>query len=140
MIDVLIVDDSKADRVIIERAFKRAGSKLRISFCTSGKDALDFLANKPPYESANRPSACILDFKMPGMSGLDLLGVIKQDPKLRTMPVIMLSGSNNKEDVRACYEAGANGYIQKPQSISAFNKLSTSLSVWLGELMQYPDF
>jgi two-component system, response regulator len=106
---ILIVEDSVDDFDAAKRAFAKANLRNPISHAASGEAALAFLRT-----SARRPGIILLDLNMPGLDGRKTLKVIKESPELRTIPVVILTTSNDERDVAACYEMGANTYIQKP--------------------------
>lgn len=110
---ILIVEDSEEDYEATVRAFQRASLYNPVHWCKSGEDALDFLrANKE-----QPPGLILLDLNMAGMDGHRTLTAIKQDDKFKSIPVIILTTSGNDRDVKSCYEAGANTYVQKPVTL-----------------------
>jgi CheY-like chemotaxis protein len=124
---ILIVDDSGADRTSLRLAFERSGMPLKLSFAESGRSALALLMPKS-VSSRLRPDLILLDVKMPGMSGLDLLHAIKADPALMTIPVFMLSGSDDKSDVLQAYSSSASGFIVKPSEVSGLNECANVIA------------
>lgn len=92
-------------------------------YASSGPSALDFLKQRPPFESVPRPDLILLDLNMPGMSGSEVLHQVKSDPALRSIPVIMVSGSLASNDVQTCYKEHANAYISKPPDMESTLKL-----------------
>lgn len=120
--NMLIVEDSDEDYYIIERAFKKAGITNNMHRCVDGQDALDYCYHREKYASkiAPKPNIILLDLNLPKISGLDVLRTVKNDPVLRSIPVIILTTSVYEKDIKACYHHGANSYIQKPME---FNKL-----------------
>jgi CheY-like chemotaxis protein len=107
---ILIVEDSEEDYEATIRAFQRASLYNPVHWCRSGEDALAFLKD----ETEEKPGLILLDLNMAGMDGRRVLVEIKKDDKLHRIPVIILTTSGNERDVEACYEAGANTYVQKP--------------------------
>jgi CheY-like chemotaxis protein len=135
---ILIVDDSAADRTSMRIAFERTGLPLKLSFADSGRLALDLLmprSDKPPL----RPDLMLLDVKMPSMSGLDLLQMLKADPKLMTIPVFMLSGSDEKSDVLQAYSSCANGFIVKPTEASGLNEIAVVIGRLASCVLSYAE-
>jgi CheY-like chemotaxis protein len=94
-VELLVVDDSPADRASIKIAFAQSGYPINVQFAASGALALDHLRSS----SKARPQVMLVDVKMPGLSGLDLLRTVKTDPALQQIPVFMFSGSDDKRDV-----------------------------------------
>ncbi len=114
---ILVVDDNEDDYEAIARAFKKVGLSNHVSLCTTGQAALDFLRHEGDFEkgsNADRPVLIMLDLNMPGMDGIQVLQHIRRDPALRQIPVVIWTTSSNEKDVDACYQMGANAYMQKP--------------------------
>jgi two-component system response regulator len=110
---ILIVDDNEDDYEAVARAFKKVGLSNPVSLCTSGQGAMDFL--KPGgTNKADKPVLIMLDLNMPGMDGFQVLQRIRQDAVMRQIPVVIWTTSSNEKDVDACYQLGANAYMQKP--------------------------
>jgi len=107
---ILIVEDSPDDFEATKRAFANANLRNAIKHAVSGEDALDYLQS----HSGATPGIILLDLNMPGLDGRKTLEVIKRSRDLRKIPVVILTTSNDERDVAACYELGANTYIQKP--------------------------
>jgi len=114
---ILIVEDSPEDFEATRRALLKSGLRNGIYHCVDGDDALDFLYHRGKYtdpSQAPRPGMILLDLNLPGTDGREVLAEIKQDEKLRTIPVIVLTTSKDERDIEACYASGANSYVHKP--------------------------
>jgi CheY-like chemotaxis protein len=114
---ILIVDDNEDDYEAIARAFKKVGLVHPVSLCTTGQGAMDFLKQEGSFKQAGkaeRPVLIMLDLNMPGMDGLQVLQRIRHDAALRQIPVVIWTTSSNEKDIDACYQMGANAYMQKP--------------------------
>ncbi len=107
---ILIVDDSVDDFEATKRAFGKASLSNAIRHATSGESALAYLRS----EEAVLPGIILLDLNMPGLDGRKTLEIIKRTPNLRKIPVVVLTTSDDERDIKACYELGANTYVQKP--------------------------
>ncbi len=112
--DLLIVDDDFTQARLFELLMETLDLRHRLHHAPSGKQALDFLRNKPPYENARRVDLIILDVNLPGMDGCAVLREIKSDPELRCIPVIMFSLGFGPEDFERCYSEHANACVRKP--------------------------
>ena len=90
--------------------------------CETGDDALDFLHHRGRYTPATapRPGIILLDLNLPGTDGREVLAEIKGEHGLADIPVVVLTTSADHRDVEACYQAGANSYVQKPVDLDAF--------------------
>lgn len=116
---ILLVEDSHEDYEAAVRSLKKSGLVNPIWHCPDGQDALDLLHRRGRYvepEWAARPALILLDLNLPGTDGLDVLRHVKGDPAMKKIPIVMLTTSNDERDIEACYDAGANSYIQKPVS------------------------
>lgn len=107
---ILIVEDSEDDFDATRRAFLKANLRNPIEHALSGEEALTYL--RSPTNA--KPGIILLDLNMPGLDGRKTLEIIKQNHDLKKIPVVILTTSNDERDVKACYELGANTYIQKP--------------------------
>jgi two-component system response regulator len=107
---ILIVEDSDDDFEATKRAFTKANLRNPIDHAYSGEEALAYLKSSTQL----KPGIILLDLNMPGMDGRRTLDIIKQDKNLKKIPVVILTTSDDERDVKACYELGANTYIQKP--------------------------
>lgn len=124
---ILLVEDNPDDIKITERALSRSNVKSELYVVRDGQEALDFLYKRGQYADAPRPDLIFLDLKLPKVSGHEVLTTIKQDEKLRRIPVIVLTISRSEEDMVKAYDSGASGYIQKPVSSSEFIKVITTV-------------
>jgi two-component system, response regulator len=106
---ILIVEDSEDDFEAAKRAFIRASLRNTVQHAASGEAALAYLQGSLP-----KPGLILLDLNMPGMDGRKTLEIIKSSASTRTIPVVILTTSDDERDVNACYALGANTYIQKP--------------------------
>lgn len=122
-IEILFVEDSADDAMLTMRALKKSGFNNKLLHLADGAEALDFIFCRGIYQSRNikdHPKLILLDLKMPKVSGLQVLAKIKADPELKSIPVVMLTSSNEGPDIERCYELGANSYIVKPVDSDKF--------------------
>ena len=119
-IDILVVEDNDDDIVLIQEAFSEGKVINRITFVKDGEEAMAYLRKQGAYASAPMPGMVLSDINMPKKNGLELLADIKADPRLRALPVIMLTVSDREEDIVRSYEQGACSYIRKPVSLTRF--------------------
>lgn len=117
---LLIIDDSKTDRFLIKKALLQQRDTLELIELEQGFEAVKVIKDK-------RPLATLLDIRMPGLDGFDVLKMIRQDPDLREHPVYMVSGSEEPSDMDLAREAGASGYLTKPDSISGYGELAKTI-------------
>ena len=124
---IFIIDDSIADIELTTRALEATGRELVVRSATSGNSALEMLRN-----GLGVPDLILLDLKMHGMSGIEVLREIRADYCLRSIPVVVVTSSSLESDRTESIAAGASGYIQKPLALAQFGKsLESILSHWL---------
>jgi len=114
---VLYAEDDENDVFLMERAFKQAGIVNPLHIATDGKLAIDYLSGSGLYANREQypiPCLALLDLKMPGKSGFDVLKWLRTQPAISTLPVIVLTSSNQDSDIHRAYLIGANGYLIKP--------------------------
>ena len=119
-IDILVVEDNDDDVVLIQEAFSEGKVINRITFVRDGEEAMAYLCKQGAYAAAPMPGMVLSDINMPKKNGFELLADIKADPRLRSLPVIMLTVSDREEDIVRSYEQGACSYIRKPVSLTRF--------------------
>jgi len=116
----LLVDDNEGDILLTKEALEEARIVNRISVAYDGVQALSFLKKEPPFLHEESPDLILLDINLPRMDGTELLSIIKRDPELRRIPVIMLTTSSSERDILISYDNHANCYITKPVDLERF--------------------
>ncbi len=130
--EILIVDDDPADVELTEEGLRNAKLAISINSVSDGEKALAYLRRQPPYENATRPDLVFLDLNMPRMDGRQVLERMKGDPKLRSIPVVVLTTSAAETDVAQSYNLGANCFVTKPVDLDGFIKVIHSIEeFWL---------
>lgn len=113
----------------------KVGRPVVVFHCADHEHALDFLYRRGTCEDQSnlpRPAIILLDLELPGTGGLGVLAVLKSDDHLKTIPVIILSNSDDERDVLECYRAGANSYVQKPPDGTSFiRRIGQVKEYWL---------
>jgi CheY-like chemotaxis protein len=136
----LLVDDNENDVLLVRRAFVKAKVLNTLHVVRSGAEAIAYLSGKGQF--ANRaeyplPALVLLDLKMPGMDGFDVLRWIRQEPALRTLRVVVLTASDDMRDVNVAYKMGANSFLIKPADLERFVEISQALNgywLWLDKV------
>ena len=113
-IEILLVEDNPADVRFFREALHMAGVRHQLSVVTNGEEAMAFLHRQGPYRSAPRPEVVVLDLKLPRVSGHAVLGAIRVDPELRSIPVVVLTSSYAPRDQERSYDLEADHYVTKP--------------------------
>jgi CheY-like chemotaxis protein len=126
---ILLVEDNPGDVRLTKEAFKQGRIENDLSVVSTGAEALDFLSRRGEYADAPRPDLILLDLNLPGKDGEDVLEDLRDDPQLRSIPVIVLTSSRAEEDIVRSYELHANAYLTKPvdpdefiETVRAFEK------------------
>ena len=123
---LLIVDDSDPQRLFLEKTFQSLGTHYLIQSARSGEEAVSYLKGEGKYKDRARyefPSYIITDLNMSPGDGFQLLDFLKQNPALSVVPVVMLSSSDDEDDIRQAYLLGASSYFVKPPGFSALKVL-----------------
>ncbi len=123
LILILLVEDSEADIDLTLDAFREARLANKIEVCRSGQEALDYVFGQGEYADRRAhplPDLVLLDLKMPGIDGHEVLRGIKNEPVLKRLPVIILTSSKEEADRALSYDNGANSYLVKPVSFEGF--------------------
>lgn len=134
-IEILLVDDNPADVELILIGFKGFTWLKKVEIARDGAEALSFLLGEDyqhPRQLAFGPKLILLDLKLPKIDGLEVLSRLKANPVTRSIPVVILSSSNEARDVVRGYELGVNSYIRKPVDFSKFKETVRQLALyWL---------
>jgi len=120
---ILLVEDNPMDVVLTLDAFKEAKLKNKVNVARNGEEALDFLFGRGKFsdrDAFHLPALILLDLKMPGIDGFELLRQIKRTDILKRIPVIILTSSKEEGDRTLSYDIGANSYLMKPVAFNGF--------------------
>jgi two-component system response regulator len=140
-VEILLVEDNPNDVELTLRAFQKQNLAHKIFVVRDGAEALDFIFATGSYSSRNvenRPRVVLLDLKLPKIDGLEVLRKLKADPRTKSMPVVMLTSSQEERDVLESYKLGVNSYIVKPLDFSNFVHAVSELSLYWGLLNKLP--
>lgn len=134
-LDIILVEDDIDDAELTIRALQKNKMVKNLVHLKNGKEALDFMFDEGEYSGRdlhNNPSLILLDLKMPRMSGLEVLKIIKSDERTRPIPVTVLTSSKENPDLAQCYILGVNSYIVKPIEYEVFSETVTQIGFyWL---------
>lgn len=131
-IEILLVEDNPGDVRLTLEAFKEGKVLNNLSVVGDGVDALAFLRREGEYVDASHPDLILLDLNLPKKSGLEVLKEIKEDPKFRRIPIVILTVSKDEEDILKGYDRHANCYIIKPVDLDQFMNIVKSIEdFWL---------
>lgn len=139
---ILLVEDNPDDAALTLRALEKndiANDMVKIA--GNGVEALDYLFGTGEYagrDTTTQPQLILLDLKMPKMDGIEVLRRLRQDDRTRLLPVVVLTSSDEKEDIVKIYNLGANSYIRKPVDFDEFTEAVRQLGVYWLRLNMVP--
>jgi CheY-like chemotaxis protein len=119
-VEILLVEDNAGDVRLTQEALREGRVCNRLSVARDGVEALAYLRREGPHAYAPRPDLVLLDLNLPRKSGREVLQEMKSDPELRSIPVVVLTTSEDQQDVQRSYELNANCYITKPVELDEF--------------------
>ena len=141
-ITILICDDDEDDRMLTQQALEDAHISNTLRFVEDGEQLLDYLYQRGEFSGetgkAPRPGLILLDLNMPKMDGRDALKLIKEDPTIRDIPIVVLSTSALDEDVIRSYKLGVNSFITKPVTFSGLVEAMNVLGRYWLEIVELP--
>jgi two-component system response regulator len=140
-IEILLVEDNPDDLELTLKTFEEFNITNRRHVARDGAEALDFVFRRGQYanrDPRDHPKVILLDIKLPLVDGLDVLRQIKQDPVVRTIPVVLLTSSQEDRDIAEGYRLGANSYITKPVVFEQFAAAVRSLGMYWLQLNRPP--
>jgi two-component system response regulator len=129
----LYAEDDPDDRLLAEMAHRESGVSNPLVFVSDGEEALECLRLTGRHADRTdlpRPAIVLLDLNMPGIDGRETLRIIRADPAIRRIPVVVLTTSTADDDIAASYDAGANAYIVKPTTFAGLVHIFTTLAAF----------
>jgi CheY-like chemotaxis protein len=131
---VLHIEDDENDRLFVDRAFRKSGVAVDVRSVPSGEEAIRYLSAEGPFADRGRfpaPAFVVLDLKLTGMTGFDILEWARKHGETKLLPIAVLTSSRERSDVRRAYEAGATTYFVKPTDTDDLHQLIKTLaSYW----------
>jgi CheY-like chemotaxis protein len=139
-LEVLLVEDSPGDVRLTKEALKDAKVHINLRVVRDGIDAMAFLMREGEYATALRPDLILLDLNLPKKDGREVLREIKENPELKSIPVVILTTSASEADILRSYLLHANCYITKPVNLDGFLTVVKSIdSFWLSVVKLPPN-
>ena len=139
---ILLIEDNPDDIKLTQRAFNKSNfsEKISLEIIDSGKDALDYLFGKGAYIHNTKvmPAVILLDLNLPRINGFQILEHIRTNKRTKVIPVIILTSSNEEQDIKKAYELGANSYIRKPVDFEKFSEATKQLGLYWIDLNESP--
>jgi CheY-like chemotaxis protein len=139
-IAIVMADDDADDRMLAREAMRESHLANPFFVVEDGRELIDFLKRSGRYATLNvpRPGLILLDLNMPRMDGRQTLQLIKRDPELRSIPVVVLWTSKTEEDVMRSYDLGANSFITKPVTFDRLVEIMRTLGLYWFGIAQLP--
>ncbi len=133
--EILLVEDNHGDALLTKQAFKTGKMEKNLHIVYDGVEATDFLFKRNKYTNALRPDLIILDINLPKKNGMEVLAEIKVDETLKSIPVIILTSSDARNDIREAYNLHANCYLIKQMDLNSYFEMIHSVeNFWLGHV------
>jgi CheY-like chemotaxis protein len=138
-IEVLLVEDDPGDVLLIKEAFEFNKVHNNLNVVNDGEQALSYLRRQGPHTEAHRPDLVLLDLNLPRKDGREVLAEVKQDPDLRTIPIVVLTTSEAEEDVLKSYQLHANAYVTKPVDFERFVSIVRQIDDFFVSVVRLPS-
>ena len=136
--DVLLVEDDPGDVLLTREAFEDHHLGLQLHVVGDGEEVMRFLRRTDDFGGMPRPALVVLDLNLPRRSGLEVLGELKADPDLHTIPVVVLTTSQAETDIARSYELHANAYVVKPFDADRFTDAIRQIDDFFLTLVKHP--
>ena len=137
-VDILLVEDNPGDVRLTKEALKDAKVLNEIYVVRDGVEAMEFLHNEGSFKQVPMPDLILLDLNLPRKDGREVLAEIKRDPKLKHIPVVVLTSSKADEDIVKSYNLHANAYVTKPVDLNRFTEIIHSLEEFWFSIVKLP--
>jgi len=141
-LEILLVEDNMNDAELTIRALRKNNLANRLVHVIDGEEALQFLFSEGKFSDRKideTPKMILLDLKMPKLTGIEVLRIIKEDERTKRIPVVVLTSSNQDPDIQICYDLGVNSYVVKPVEFDAFVKAVSELGMYWMILNKAPN-
>ncbi|MEL7669777.1 response regulator [Methanobacterium sp.] len=138
-IEILLVEDNEGDVGLVEEVFQEAKIMNNLNIAEDGEEAMLFLHKKGKFSNVSSPDIILLDLNLPGKDGREVLKEIKEDNKLKRIPVVILTTSKAEEDILKSYNLHANSYITKPVDFDQFIRVIKSIENFWLDIVKLPS-
>ena len=132
-VEILLVEDNPEDAELTMRTLRKRNLANRLHHVEDGAAALDFLFGRGQFSGRDvntRPKVVLLDLKLPKVNGLEVLRTMKEDPRTRNVPVVVITSSKEDRDLDEAYRLGANSYVVKPVDFNQFSEAVGQLGLY----------
>jgi CheY-like chemotaxis protein len=136
--EILLAEDNPGDVRLTREALRDTSISLHLHVVPDGVETMAFLRHQGPYTTTPRPDLILLDLNMPRMDGRRVLALLKNDTRLRCIPVVVLSCSQNETDIEAAYDLQANCYVTKPTDFDQFTSVVKAIEEFWTRIAELP--
>jgi CheY-like chemotaxis protein len=137
-VNVLLIEDDPGDVLLVREAFAEGELSNELEVVGDGVEAMRYVRGEGGYAGRTRPDLILLDLNLPRKSGAEVLAEIKTDPALATIPVVVLTTSQAREDVLGAYRDHANAYVTKPVDFARFREIVQRIDEFFAGVVQLP--
>ncbi len=141
-ISILLAEDDPDDALMVQEALNHCRLTISLTIVDNGEELLNYLRHTQQQDHADTvepPRLILLDLNMPRMNGREVLAEIKRDPRLRCIPIVVLTTSQTDDDINRSYELGANSFITKPMSFESLVDTMQTLTKYWFEIVEPPS-
>lgn len=141
-IQILVAEDDEDDKLLILKAFERTLPKEKVTCVDDGEALLNYLKRTAPYDDIEKyptPDIILLDLNMPRKDGRAALAEIKSNENLKSIPVIIFTTSNNKDDIQVTYKMGSSSFITKPSTFEELVKVTEEIENYWSKTVLLPE-
>jgi CheY-like chemotaxis protein len=137
---ILLAEDNPMDVELTLEALSDHNLADQVIVLKDGVEVMEYLNFEGEYKNRSQepPAVLLLDIKMPRMDGIEVLRAIRDDPKIKKLPIVMLTSSREEPDLKTCYELGVNAYVVKPVNFNDFIEAIKQIGVFWGTLNELP--
>ena len=139
LVDILLVDDDEGDVLLTKKALKKGKIFNSVNVARDGVEAMAYLRQEGEFKDASRPDLILLDLNMPRKDGKETLTEIKNDPSLRSIPIVVLTTSDADNDVMQSYDLQASSFVTKPVDLKQFTNVVQSLQEFWLCVVKFPN-
>ncbi len=137
-IRILLIEDNPAEVRLAREVFKGSSLTKDITVVSNGEDAIMFLRKTGNFSETPYPDLILLDLKLPGKTGIDVLKYVKSDESINHIPIVVLTSSRDEGDIKECYRHCANCYVVKPTNFTQFKEIVKSIEDFWFSTVQLP--
>jgi two-component system, chemotaxis family, response regulator Rcp1 len=138
-IEILLVEDNYGDTLLAKEAFKSSKFINNITVASDGDEALVMLRGEAPYTGQRKPDLILLDLNLPKRDGREVLEMVKSDPLLRHIPVVVLTGSRAQAEIAGSYAQHANAYVVKPVNFERLKEIVSTIEEFWFSIVTMPE-